>query len=206
MTHAPHPKPVIGLVGAPGSGKSFVARLMADEGCAVIDADRLAREAMQEAEVREQVVAWWPHAVTADGRIDRRALGATVFGDPEALRRLEGLIHPRVRARRETLRQRHFGDASVRAIVEDVPLLLEKNLDRLCDVLVFVDAPREVRLGRVESTRGWSLRDLEAREKQQLPLDSKRARADYVVDNGGDEAATRAQVRRLLSRIFHRRA
>ena len=196
-------KPVIGLLGAPGSGKSLVARQMAELGCGVIDADKLAREALDEPEVRAQIGEWWPGAIGRDGRVDRKALAKIVFHDPAALRRLEDVVHPRVGERRMELRRLYQADALIHAIVEDAPLLLEKNLDRLCDVLVFVDAPREVRLERVRRTRDWSDEDLAAREKNQTPLDTKRSVSDYVIQNDDGEAATFEQVRRVLSKILH---
>ena len=196
-------KPVIGLMGAPGSGKSFIAQLFAEQGAAVIDADALAREAMAEPQVRKQLVAWWGRDILdAEGHVDRRAVGAKVFEDDEALRRLETLVHPRVHARRNELRAKHEADPAVQAIVEDCPLLLETGLDRACDVLVYVEAPYAVRAARVRQQRGWSAAELERREKNQAPLDTKRARADDVIDNGAGRASAREQVRRVLSRVL----
>ncbi|MEX0653428.1 MAG: dephospho-CoA kinase [Phycisphaeraceae bacterium] len=202
---APTRKPVIGLLGAPGSGKSFVARLFEREGAAVIDADRLARETLDEPAVREQVRQWWgPGVLDADGRIDRKALGAIVFDNPEALHQLESLVHPRVHERRQALREQHGADPAVRAIVEDSPLLLEQGVDAECDVLVFVDASRAVREQRVRETRGWSSAELDRREKNQASLDMKRNRADYVLDNGVGEPLVREQARHALSQILQR--
>lgn len=198
-------KPVIGLLGAPGSGKSFVAGLFAREGAAVIDADRLAREAMDEPAVRAELVRWWGDDVLdAAGQVDRRAVGAKVFKDAAALKRLESLVHPRVHAGRRRLRSAYEADASVRAIVEDCPLLLETGLDGECDVLVYVDAPLTVRRQRVLASRGWTEEELARREKNQWPLDRKRGRADYVIDNGAGELPAQEHVRRVLSRILQR--
>lgn len=202
-----NPKLVIGLLGAPGSGKSTVARQFAQLGCGVIDADVLAKEALDEPAVRDRLVEWWGSRVlTPEGRVDRKAVAAIVFDRPEELARLESVVHPRVHEKRQALRQKYNADDAIVAIVEDVPLLLEKNLDRLCDVLVYVDAPREVRLRRVRESRGWTEGDLAAREKNQLPLDFKRKSAEHVVDNGADELQTFAQVRRVLSRLLQLRA
>ena len=206
MTTAAH-KPVIGLLGGPGSGKSFVAQAFAAQGCGVIDADRIAREALDDPEVRSQLVAWWGgDIVTPDGRVDRKAVARIVFDQPAELQRLESAVHPRVAARRAELRRAFNADPKIRAIIEDVPLLLEKNLDAGCDVLVFVDAPRTVRLERVARTRGWTEADLDAREKNQLPLDSKRRAADYVLDNSAGESQLSEQVRTVLAQLFPERA
>lgn len=194
--------PVIGLLGAPGSGKSFVAGLWREMGAAVIDADAIARELLDDAEVRGTLSGWWgPGVLTADGRVDRSAVGAKVFDDPGELARLESLIHPRVNARRSQLRQMYRADPAVTAIIEDCPLLLERELEGDCDVLVYVDVPRETRLRRVSETRGWSAEELDRREKNQWPLDTKRARADYVLDNDADPSAVRIQARQLLDRV-----
>ena len=95
-------------------------------------------------------------------------------------------------------------DPAVRAIVEDTPLLVEKNLDAQCDVLVFVHASEETRKQRVLATRGWDATELARREKNQCSLDTKRSMADYVVDNDAGLEECREHVRRVLSQIFHR--
>ncbi len=198
---------VIGLLGAPGSGKSLVARQFARLGCGIVDADALARAALEDPEVVERLRQWWGDAVLdANGRPDRKAVAGVVFGQPDELARLESLIHPRVARGRAALHACLQADPSIVAIVEDTPLLLEKQLEGVCDVLVYVDAPREVRLARVAATRGWAEADLLAREKNQLPLDIKRNRSDHILDNSGDEAQASEQARRLLSLILQARA
>jgi len=200
---AAQPKPVIGLLGAPGAGKSLVAAQFRELGCAVIDADALAREALQADAVRDQLVAWWGRGVLdSEGRVDRAAVGRIVFGDKTELARLEALTHPTVNQRRRARRAGDRADPSVVAIVEDSPLLLEKGPADECDVLVFVDAPREVRLSRLASSRGWGEAELAGREKNQWPLDTKRARADYVVSNHAGPRETFDATRRVLSQIL----
>lgn len=200
-------KPVIGLMGGIGSGKSRVAAMFAALGCAVIDADALAREALDNPEVVESVRSWWGARVVDDeGRVDRKAVARIVFADPTELRRLEELTHPLVLARRAELRARYMANPSVLAIIDDTPLLIEKGLDRDCDVLVFVDAPFEVRLERVARTRGWTRDELRSREKMQTPLDIKRQRADYVLQNGAEASGCEAHVQHVLSQILQRDA
>ena len=195
--------PRIGLLGAPGSGKSLVAGQLASLGCVVIDSDVLAKRALDEPAVIEQLSAWWGDRVLADdGRIDRGAVAGIVFEDREQLDRLESLIHPIVHAGRAALRAKALADPSVRAIVEDSPLLIESGIDRECDVLIFVDAPLSVREARVSRTRGWGPEQLARREKNQMPLDMKRERADYVISNDAGEAHCLEQTRRVLSRII----
>ncbi len=196
--------PTIGLMGAPGSGKSLVASQMGALGCVVIDSDALARETLDDPQVLEKLAAWWgPKVINASGRADRAAIGGIVFGDPLQLKRLESLVHPRVHAQRAGLKLRALKLPGTRAIVEDSPLLLETGIGRECDVLVFVDASLEVRRERLARTRGWSPEVLAGREKNQLPLDTKRERADYVISNDAGEAHCLEQTRDVLSRITH---
>lgn len=181
---SPRPRrPVIGITGGIGSGKSTVARAFAALGCVVADADADARAALDEPDVRGAIVAAFGDEVLGpEGRIDRPALARRVFGDEDARRRLEGIVHPRVHERREATFAAAPPDAP--ALVIDAPLLLEVGLERRCDAVVFVDCPREERLRRVRTTRGWDEDELARRERAQLPLDAKRSRADHVVVNG----------------------
>ena len=193
------PIPVIGLLGGPGAGKSYLAGLFEQLGGKVIDADTIAREALELPEVRATLVEWWgPDILTADGRIDRPAVGRRVFEAPGELARLESLIHPRVNAKRQELREQYRSDPAVTAIIEDCPLLLERGLNDDGDVLVFVEASRETREKRVLETREWSAAELDRREKNQLPLDIKRGRADYVFDSEADPIALATQAREIL--------
>ncbi len=205
MTDAPNTKPVIGLLGGIGSGKSTVAREFARQGCGVIDADELARAALREPNVRDQLVAWWGDAVLdAEGNVDRKAVGRIVFDQPDELRKLESVTHPRVHAGRESARQAMQNDPAIVAIVEDCPLLLESGLDESCDRLILVQASRATRLHRLQRDRGWSESELDRREKNQIPLDTKAQRADDVIDNDESAEPLVGQVRNVLSRILQR--
>lgn len=194
---------MIGIVGGIGAGKSTVARLFAAEGCGVIDSDAIAKRALRDAAVREQLVEWWGEGILDErGQVDRKAVAGRVFNDERALKQLESVVHPRVHAERKRLRQRYFDDPKVRAVVEDTPLLYEAGLDGECDLVIFVDVDRETRLQRLGLERGWSTKNLDEREKNQLPLDIKRQRADYVVANDAGEQEAISHVRRVLSEIF----
>ncbi len=198
-----HPNPVIGLLGGIGSGKSTVARCFAHLGCVVVDADALARDALDTSPVRQELVKWWgPQVLGPDGHVDRAAVSRQVFDRPEALKCLEDLIHPRVLAERARQIARWRHERQIQAIVDDTPLLMEKNLQGDCDVLVFVDAPETLRLERVQAARGWDAAELTRRQKNQLPLDKKLEAADYCVDNSRDEVHCQQQVRRILSQII----
>jgi dephospho-CoA kinase len=196
-------KPVIGIIGGIGSGKSAVAGLFSREGCAVIDSDALGHEAIELPEVKAELRPWLGEGVFDEqGRVNRKAVGKLVFADPEKLERLNGLIHPRIGRQRDVLMVRHMADPAVKAVVWDTPLLLETGLDRECDVVVFVKASDEMRRERVAKTRGWSAQELAKREKSQIRLDKKALVADYYIDNNGDEVASLLQVQRVLSHLF----
>ena len=198
------PLPAIGLLGAPGSGKSTVARMFESLGCAVIDADRLAHEAMHDAEIHQTLVGWWGPGIMAQGVVDRQRLGEIVFQNPAERARLEGLVHPYVHRRRQALRRAVMQSepVSARAVIEDCPLLIEAGLAQDCDAAVFVHAPLALRRARVLAERGWSADDLARREAAQAPLDTKRAAADYIVDNTGDRGAVRERVSGVLNQIL----
>jgi len=193
---------VIGMAGGIGSGKSTVARAFAELGCVVSDSDAEARAALERPEVIETVRSWWGDGVmTSEGGLDRGAIARVVFADPEARSRLEGLIHPLVHEARHALIERVRGEVSggrgpggeaggvippgMGVVIVDAPLLFEAGIEGECDAVVFVDCPREERLRRVKSGRGWSEEDFERREKAQKPLDVKRSASDYVVVNDG---------------------
>jgi dephospho-CoA kinase len=195
------PIPVIGLIGGIGSGKSAIARLFAREGCAVIDSDADAHVVLQSEPVKRELRAWLGDSIfTKEGAVDRKALGRLVFGDESKRLRLNALIHPLVAKRREALMVQYLAESHP-AIIWDTPLLVEVGLDRECDRLVFVNVPPEIRLERVQKTRGWTAQELALREKSQIPLDKKALIADYYIDNSGDEVASYDQVRRVLSQL-----
>ncbi len=203
--------PVIGLIGGIGSGKSQVASRLAARGAAVIHADAVGHEVLGEPEIRAQIITRFGTGVLEeppeDGagipRINRRAFGAIVFADPEALHALEAVVHPAMRTRfLQTIDQRTRQDGTD-LIVLDAAILLEAGWDDLCDRIVFVDAPRLERLRRVVQTRGWSEQAFESRERAQGPLDEKRRRADWIVINDSGTDHLQEEVDRLVFQFCH---
>lgn len=190
---------VIGLLGGIGSGKSFVSSIFRQMGARIIDADQIVRRLLGTDAVRRAYVrAWGRGILTAEGRIDPKAVARKTFGKPAQVRRLNRLIHPFVV--REIVRA--LRAAKERAVVIDAPLLLETGTDRLCDVLVFVNAPLRERVKRVRKNRGWSESDLRKRESAQWSVSKKKSRADYVVWNKGSSAQTRRHVDRVWKKII----
>ena len=189
--------PVLGLAGTIGAGKSSLARAFASLGCLVVDSDKEAHAALRRDDVRAEIVSWWGAGVLGeDGHVDRTKVARVVFSDPAQRARLEGLIHPLVkRARAELVAQ---GAArGVPAVIVDAPLLFEAGVDKECDAVVFVDAPREVRLQRV-AARGWSEDELRRRESAQWPAERKRALCRYHVMNDDAESKLAPQAADIL--------
>jgi len=198
-------KPIIGLCGGIGSGKSRVAREFEHLGCLVIDSDRLNTEVLQEPEVLATLRRWWgDEVIGADGRLDRRKVADRVFADPQERRRLEQLVHPLIEQRRAAMIKAVENHSAIKAIVIDSPLLFESNLDRECDTVVYVDASEGERLRRLAQERGWDAEELRRRERWQLALTEKRARADFIVDNEGPAERLCPQVADILQKVLAR--
>jgi len=180
-----------------------VASLFADAGAAVIDSDELNRAQLRSPELIGELKSWWGKSIChASGELNREQIAEIIFGDPAQRRRLEGILHPRIARQRERLIAAHQRDPSIRAIVLDTPLLIEAELDRRCDAVVFVDADHGVRQDRVTRIRGWTQAEWRQRENSQKALDKKRNRADYVlVNNSSDLAELRSAVCDLLGAL-----
>ena len=201
-TRLPH-RPVIGLLGGVAAGKSQVAAQFAELGCAVIDADAIGHELLRDSGVRRALQKQFGGDILDPaGEIDRRRLAAKAFAGPEGVAALDAImapvLWPRVIAAVEAARQRP--DAA--AVVLDAALILEKGLDKLCDALVYIQAPPEVRQARAQSARGWNPSETARREAVQVSLKVKQNRADYIVDNGTSPEHTSEQVHAILLRMM----
>jgi dephospho-CoA kinase len=186
---------LVGLTGNIGSGKSTVAQLLSERGATIIDADVLARRAVEVGTSAHKSIVerWGTSILEPGGAIDRSALRRIVFSEPSELEQLNALVHPEVERLREALveQARLRGD---KLVVCDIPLLFETKRTDVFDRIVLVDAPRPVRLERLVRERG--LRETEAMEMivAQMPAELKRARADFVIDNEGTLAQLDARV------------
>ena len=194
---------LVGLTGNIASGKSTVSRMLSERGATIIDADVLARAAVElGTRGYERIVERWGDAVLApDGHLDRAALRRIVFSNPDELEQLNAIVHPEVERMRDRLvrEARERGD---RIVVADIPLLFERHLGDHFDRIILIDAPREIRLERLVSDRG--LREPEAMEMiaAQMPAELKRARADFVIDNDNTLEALGRKVEATWARLL----
>jgi dephospho-CoA kinase len=194
-------KPVVGLIGGIGSGKSRVAAEFARRGAVIIAGDQLGHEALRQPAVKEQIVRRWGDGVLGEkGEIDRRKLGRIVFADRAELRALEAMSFPWIEHGIEEGIRRARADEAVALIVLDAAVLLEAGWNRFCTRIVYVHTPRALRLARVAAQRGWTAKEVDARARVQMSLTDKVSRADDVVDNSRSPEETTRQVETLLGR------
>lgn len=191
---------LVGLTGNIASGKSTVALLLAERGALVIDADILARRAVEPdtPALRAIVERWGERMLAEDGTLDRAALREIVFEHAEELEVLNGIVHPEVARLRdeEVAAARARGE---RLVVCDIPLLFERQLTDEFNFLVLVDAPRSVRLERLVNDRGLSHDEAMKMIAAQMPAELKRARADFVIENDSDLLSLGRRVDELWS-------
>ncbi len=190
----------VGLTGGVASGKSTVSAILRDLGAVVVDADRLAREVVAPGTegLAEIVEAFGPGVLTASGELDRPAMGAMVFADETARRRLEAIIHPRVRRRGAELEAAAGPDA---VVVHDIPLLAETGQGDAFDAVVVVDVPVQTQIERMVAERGMSRADAEARVAAQASREDRRAVATYVIDNTGTLEDLRDRVTEVFEKL-----
>ncbi|NEB55950.1 dephospho-CoA kinase [Streptomyces griseus] len=195
----------VGLTGGIGAGKSEVSRLLVKYGAVLIDSDRIAREVVEPGTpgLAAVVEEFGPGVLTAEGALDRPALGALVFADPGRLAALNAIVHPLVGARAAEQERAAPEDA---VVVHDVPLLTENGLAPLYDLVVVVDASPETQLERLVTLRGMTESDARARMAAQATRDQRRAVADLIVDNDGPLEALRPQVRTVWDELVRRAA
>ena len=194
----------VGLTGGVGSGKSEAARLLAQHGAVVIDADLLAREVVAPGSpgLRRVVQEFGEQVLDASGSLDRPAMAALVFGDVGARSRLEAIIHPLVAARAAELMAAADDEA---VVVYDLPLLVERAADAGYDLVVVVDAPDDVRIERMVRLRGWTEAEARARMSAQAGREERLAVADVVLVNDGTIDQLGAQVDALWQTLRSRR-
>lgn len=187
----------MGLTGGVASGKSTVSAMLRELGAVVVDADLLAREVVTVGTdgLAEIVAAFGPGVLTSDGELDRPAMGAIVFADDEARRRLEAIIHPRVRRRGAQMEAEAGPDA---VVVHDIPLLAETGQASSFDAVVVVDVPVETQVERMVTLRGMTREEAEARIAAQASREERLAIATHVIENTG----TLEDLRERVTEVF----
>jgi dephospho-CoA kinase len=195
---------LVGLTGGIGAGKSTVARMLAQRGAVVIDADELARRAIDPGTPGFDAVvkSFGPELLTSEGAIDRNRLGALVFADVEARRKLEAIVHPEV-ARLFAQEAARYRDTD-KVVVYAVPLLVESGLQEMFDVVVVVTADRDARIARLAAARKMSGEDTRGRMEAQLSDDERERAADVVIRNDSSMAELERRVDELWADLKRR--
>jgi len=195
-------KPIIGILGGIGSGKSTVAAEFAKLGCKVIDADKIAHELLGRKDIKEKVVGLFGQAVLdSSKKVDSSKLADIVFTDADKLSSLNRIIHPFVLARIEELIKQYNRENQVQAIVLDMPLLAEVGWAERCDELIFVDCKRQLRVERAEKLCFFDENKIKIRENFQISLDKKATISDNTIDNNSGFSALAKQVTDIFSGI-----
>lgn len=194
---------LVALTGGIASGKSTIAGRLAERGALIVDADRLVREVQQPGSPVLKAIAaeFGDDVILADGALDRAALGGRVFGDDEAIARLNAIVHPAVRAESARRFAAAFAADPDAVVVYDVPLLVEARVDDPWDLVVVAHAPAEVRQRRLVELRGMTERDAAARVASQVSDDARLAVADVVIDTAGTVEETLRQADDLWGRL-----
>lgn len=194
-------KPVIGIIGGIASGKSTVAAEFAKLGCKVIDADEIVHKLLENDTVKERILASFGRRIlNSTDRIDHKKLAAEVFAEAEKLALLNEIIHPFVLKRTEELIEQYNQQDQVKAIVLDMPLLVEVGWTDRCDRLIFVECRDELRALRAKK-KGFDENQLKIRENFQISLDKKVALADNTVVNNSGLSALVRQIADIFSEI-----
>ena len=190
----PKKKPIIGILGGIGSGKSTIAAEFAKLGCRVIDADKIAHELLEQKDIKEKIIASFGQVLDSAGKIDHKKLADIVFSDGDKLASLNEILHRLVLARTEQLIEQYNRENQVRAIVLDMPLLVEVGWEKRCDKLIFVGCERKLRVDRMKKMGVFDENQFKIRENFQISLDNKVAIAENTIDNNSGFAALAKQV------------
>lgn len=189
---------VLGLTGSVAMGKSTTADMFAEEGVPVFDADAEVHR-LYEGEAVSLIERAFP-GTTANGRVDRERLAAKVFNDPEALAKLEAIVHPLLRRAEEKFRDK-AEESGAKVAVLNTPLLFETGGDKRVDAVVVVTAPADVQRARLLKRPNMTEEKIDAMLARQMPDSEKRRRADFVIDTSRGFEAARAEVRAILRQL-----
>ena len=195
--------PLIALTGGIASGKSTIARRLDSHGAVVVDADQIVRDVQAPGTpvLGEIAAAFGDDLIDSSGALDRAALGARVFSDPDALARLNSIVHPAVRSESEARFEAAFAESPKAVVVYDVPLLVEARLDHPWYIIYDAHAPAEGRVRRLFELRGMQPEEAQNRIDAQVPDEKRLAIADVVIDTAGSLEQTDQQVDALWQRL-----
>lgn len=199
-------KPIIGILGGMYSGKTTAAAELARLGCAVIDADEIAHKLLDDEQTKAKIVRLFGKEVVDEkGGISRTQLANKVFSDRGKLKTLTGVLHPLVLAEVEQLIARFSSESGGKAIVLDMPLLVEVGWEKRCDYIIFIDCKPSIRLKRAQKTGFFDNAAIKKRENLQISLDKKKRIADNIVDNNSDLSSLSKQIASIFSSIMDKR-
>lgn len=191
----------LGVTGGIGSGKTTVCGIFKELGAWIFSADDEAKRLMLEADVRREIIdAFGTESYDSEGNLNRKYLAETVFHDDDAIRRINGIVHPRVFQSFERMRTK-AEDEGAPLLVHEAAILYESGGDKHVDAIAVVDAPEEVRIRRVMERDGSTEAAVRARIENQWPAEELRTRADFVIQNDGEESALLAQVERVFEQM-----
>jgi len=197
-------KIIVGIIGGIGSGKSTVAAEFSKLGCAVINADALVHEFLDERPVLQRIAkALGTSPFNESSPLNRRKIARLVFGNPDNLAKLNSILHPRVLEKTEKLINKYRRIEEIPAIFLDMPLLIEVGWAERCDRIIFVECPQKLRYQRIQEKFGLSVKDIKMREIFQISLDKKLFRADTTINNNSDYSALVRQVIEIFSDIVN---
>ncbi|MCK4602892.1 MAG: dephospho-CoA kinase [Phycisphaerae bacterium] len=197
-------KPVIGVVGGVGAGKTAAAAELAALGCTLIDADAIGHALLGDEQVKSEIRSRFGEGVfDAEGNVSRPALAAVVFGDAAKLAALNAILHQRIRSEIAARIAAAQQDTSIPAVVVDAAMLFEAGWNELCTHAIFVNAADDLRARRTEAGKGWGRDKWRQVEKTQISLDKKAEKCDYTIDNSSSASYLREQIHQILSQILH---
>lgn len=194
-------KQIIGITGGIGSGKSTILNFLKDEfGAHIIEADKVGHKVMEPGQpaYKEIVKEFGPHILTADGSIDRMALGNIVFNDENALLRLNNIVHPQVKAYIQKELEDIKSNNKTYLIFVEAALLIEEHYEEICDQLWYIYVDVNKRFERVQASRNMSKEKFDSIVSNQLPDDTFRAKCNIIIDNSGDFSLTKEQLHKAL--------
>ncbi len=188
-----------------GAGKSTIADIFRKLGCGIFSADAINHEVLKKKDVQKQLIDHFGVGIAnPEGGIDRQALGDMVFDNKDNMQYLTDLVHPVIGQYQARKIESCQNDPDIKAIVLDVPLLLETGQQDLCDTIVFIDTDESIRHNRLQENRGWSEDKIKKVEKLQFALDRKKKISEYTIDNNSGIPDSTSQVDEILNKVLQK--